>query len=311
MINFINRILILVSGERIGFMWSRIGGIIFCLFLPLIAEVIFRYVDNVKLEKYTYFYKGYLTFHKYAPYLILLSTWITIRLVWSWVDSQFSSWYGQDFTPLLYKLEGNFVPELQLKMQNSFLDTYFYIIYVPAFTIIIYIFIFIYMYLDKERIIKMIISSQVIMYLFALPFFIFFPAQAIWTTSTKYPEYGYSDTIYNKLKEIDPTMHATIQNMNCINDAFPSLHVALPCTVLFVLLLTKQKKFSIISIPIVISIAISTMYMGIHWFVDVIGGVIFAGIAVYIAYNLDYELEFPMKIKYIKWKGKKLKFLHK
>ncbi len=272
----------------------------------MIAEALVRFKGEEGLKKSKYIYKGYLIFHKYAPYLILLSTVITIRLVWSWIDNQFSVWYGLDFTPLLYKIEGNFVPDLQINMQNSWLDAYFYYIYVFAFIIIIYIFIFIYMYLDNERILKMIISSQVFMYIFALPFFIFFPTQAIWTTSSKYPKYGYSDTIYNKLMDIDPTMHETIGDMNCLNDAFPSLHVALPCAVLFVLFLTKQKKFALITLPLVISIGISTMYLGIHWFVDVVGGVIFAVIGVYIAYNLDYGLEFPLKIKYIRWKERKI-----
>lgn len=266
-------------------------------------------MGDEKLQKNQFFYRGYLLFHKYSPYLILLSLTICIMFIWSWIDNPFTQWVGIDYTPQVHDLEGNTVADLQQKMNSKWLDNFFVYVYAVLFSVILYAFIFIFMYLDKENVVKKIISAQVIMYFIAAPFFVLFPVYAVWTTSTKYPEmgYNYSPSVYNGLKEIDPTLHSTIRDINCINNCFPSLHVALPLTVVMILFLTKQRKYALIGLPIAISIIISTVYLGIHWIIDIIAGILFSFVAVYIAYNLDYELEFPLKIKYIKWKGKTLK----
>lgn len=295
--------------KKIDYPGSRVWGIVFCLLLPLIAETVFYRMGEEKLKKNEYFYRGYLKFHRNAPYLILLSLTICIMFIWSWIDNSFTQWLGIDYTPQIHGFEGNTVADLQRKMANKYLDRYFVYVYAVLFSVILYVFIFVFMYIDKDKILKRIITAQVIMYIIAAPFFVLFPVYAVWTTSTNYSEmgYNYSDKVYNGLKVIDPTMHSTIRDINCINNCFPSLHVALPLTVVLVLFFSKEIKFGLLGLPISISIIISTVYLGIHWLIDILGGILFAFLAVYIAFNLDYEMEFPLKLKYVRWKGKDIK----
>jgi membrane-associated phospholipid phosphatase/DNA-directed RNA polymerase subunit RPC12/RpoP len=116
----------------------------------------------------------------------------------------------------------------------------------------------------------------IIIYLVAFPFYIFFPVRVTgYTLSNISPLlYSLSPIIEQSLRFCDPNLD------NC----FPSLHAALTIMALLVVILrTDIKSYKIFAWIATVSILFSILYLGIHWITDLIGGVLLAIVAYFIA----------------------------
>ncbi len=73
--------------------------------------------------------------------------------------------------------------------------------------------------------------------------------------------------------------------------SFPSGHTQGASTLFFSLAMVfKNKTFTIISIVLALLVAISRMYLGVHWPIDVIGGLLLAFVLVFFLYNYLHRL---------------------
>ncbi len=88
-----------------------------------------------------------------------------------------------------------------------------------------------------------------------------------------------------------PQSRFLTNEVNQNTNVFPSLHTSLSMTVLFLAWVTRKEYplwFPIAAV-FALSVVVSTMFLGIHWFSDVVAGTILAAISVYIGLNLDLE----------------------
>lgn len=73
--------------------------------------------------------------------------------------------------------------------------------------------------------------------------------------------------------------------------SFPSGHTQASSTLFFSLIMIfKNRTFAIIAVFLALLVATSRMYLGVHWPIDVIGGLFFAAILVFLLYNYLYRL---------------------
>lgn len=95
----------------------------------------------------------------------------------------------------------------------------------------------------------------------------------------------------NLLYEAFPQARTLTNEINQSTNVFPSLHTSLSMTVFFLAWVTREKYpvWLHVSGVIAISIAISTMYLGIHWFADVVAGTLLALVSVHIGVNYTIE----------------------
>ncbi|MXV64404.1 phosphatase PAP2 family protein [Natronorubrum sp. JWXQ-INN-674] len=93
------------------------------------------------------------------------------------------------------------------------------------------------------------------------------------------------------LYEAFPQSRTLTNEINQNTNVFPSLHTSLSMTVFFLAWVTREKYplWFPISAVFAISVAFSTMYLGIHWFSDVIAGTALALVSVYIGVNYTIE----------------------
>ena len=88
-----------------------------------------------------------------------------------------------------------------------------------------------------------------------------------------------------------PQSRNLTNEINQNTNVFPSLHVSLSMTVFFLAWVTREKYPLWVPISgfLAVSVALSTMYLGIHWFSDVVAGVVLAAVSVYVGVNYTVE----------------------
>lgn len=92
-----------------------------------------------------------------------------------------------------------------------------------------------------------------------------------------------------------PQAYYLTNTVNENTNVFPSLHTSLSVTVFVMAWLTREKYplWVPVSGTLAVGVALSTMYLGIHWFTDVVAGTLLAALSIYIArnYTIDGLLE--------------------
>ncbi len=92
-----------------------------------------------------------------------------------------------------------------------------------------------------------------------------------------------------------PRAYYLTNTVNENTNVFPSLHTSLSMTVFFLAWHTREKYplWVPVSGTLAVGVALSTMYLGIHWFTDVVAGTALAAVSVYIGrnYTIDGLLE--------------------
>ncbi|MFW5938254.1 MAG: phosphatase PAP2 family protein [Halanaeroarchaeum sp.] len=73
--------------------------------------------------------------------------------------------------------------------------------------------------------------------------------------------------------------------INANTNVFPSLHTSLATTVAILSWQTREHlpRWPPIAIPLALAVVVSTMYLGIHWVTDVVGGIVVAVLSVAVA----------------------------
>ena len=281
-----------------------IFGIILTLLLPFFAEVVLRFFPKI-MEGQSLVARLARRFHKYFPHLILMSIMVLAIVIETQFDPWLTAAIGWDFTPWVYSVEGDLVEVIQTTMWHPVLTQYFVFTYTVLYGFLFYAFVVLYIKDDNEEMVKTLVMCHILTYLFAIPFYLLFPVNEVWTTNIIYSDYQYGHVI-GGLHAGQPGTEVISTTINSINNCFPSLHVSISLTVFFILATKRQKLYATIAFPISLSVVISTIYLGVHWVIDVLAGYALATIVTYMAYHITYDIEYPLKITNVRWKGRRM-----
>ena len=183
-----------------------------------------------------------------------------------------------NMTPWIYTLEGDMVLWVQQTFQADWLTAFMTHFYVVGFMVICYVSIFYFAYFDDRYMADRISLTIVWVYTLAIPFYLFFNVHV---TGNYIPEmktlaYNYSPEINDWFSRIDP-----------FTNGMPSLHIAFPFAVWLCLHRfdtdERWKTYRRIVLAFTLLTAFCIIYLGIHWFTDIIGGMIVAAVAVKIS----------------------------
>lgn len=122
--------------------------------------------------------------------------------------------------------------------------------------------VFFYRHRDPRPLL-LLATAATINYLLTLPFYLFFPVPERWT----YPDSGailLSDLLTSKLIQ-------AFRPFSGLNNCFPSVHVSLT-VVLVACLYRTGSWFRRASVPLGLTIVLSTFVLGIHWISDILAG---------------------------------------
>ncbi|MFC7138646.1 phosphatase PAP2 family protein [Halosimplex aquaticum] len=180
---------------------------------------------------------------------------------------------GINITPLIYGIEGDFVPWLQ-SMGSPALTTLFSYAYVYGYVYVLVFPLIAYAALEDTRPLRQLAIAYSVNYCLGLVCYVLFVA------------YGPRNLLGGSVESLLYTHHPEFQfltsQVNSNTNVFPSLHTSLSATVIGVAYDTRRRYPGWFAIATALGLTIigATMYLGIHWATDVVAGLVLAAIAV-------------------------------
>ena len=180
-----------------------------------------------------------------------------------------------DMTPYVYAIEGDIVLWVQQELRNAALDQMLTHFYVMGFMTATFASFLYPIYFDDRHMADRVSLSMFWVYIIAIPFFLFFN---VGVTGDHIP------TMQTIAYDLTPEIHNWFTRIDPFSNGMPSLHIGLP----FAIWLTMQRwdedgrwaNYRNFLIAFMLVTAFSIIYLGIHWIVDIIGGMAVAILAV-------------------------------
>lgn len=179
-----------------------------------------------------------------------------------------------DMTPYIYAVEGDIVLWIQDAFQNDLLSvglTHFYVMGFMTATFASFVYP---IYFDDRHMADRVSLSMFWVYVLAIPFYLFFNVRV---TGDHIPA---METI---AYDLTPEIHNWFTRIDPFTNGMPSLHIGLPFAVWLTYLRWDEdgrwQRFRVALVGFIWLTGFTILYLGIHWVVDIIGGILVATLA--------------------------------
>jgi len=187
---------------------------------------------------------------------------------------------GWNFTPLIYSIEGDIVVHIQNFFLNHYLTLFFSGVYIVGYMFINYFTILFFIYMDDKELADKTALNYALVYLIATPFYLFFPVDV-----TSF----YLSNVHSLLYDFSGGFHKFFVAVDPFDNCFPSLHIAIPVSI-FILIYRSTRyrgtkdydRYLYFLFIFTLLFIFAILYLGIHWVVDIFGGIFVALLAVYL-----------------------------
>jgi len=214
-------------------------------------------------------------FRRYWAHMILTFSIYIWKDIFDQIDRTLMANTRLDMTPFVYAIEGDLVLWVQQTFLNDWLTFTMTHFYVAGYMTVVFSSFIYCIYFDDRHMADRVSLSMFYVYALAVPFYLFFNVRV---TGDHIPEmqalaYHLTPEIQTWFTRIDP-----------FTNGMPSLHIGLPTAIWLTYSRYdddgRWKRFRIFLLCYIILTAFAILYLGIHWIVDIIGGIIIAFVAV-------------------------------
>ncbi|MBO7745513.1 inositol phosphorylceramide synthase [Paenibacillus sp. MWE-103] len=184
-----------------------------------------------------------------------------------------------DFAGFFQSIEGSFVANFQHTFQHDWLTPFLAFMYVVVFQALLIASVGIYtLRSPNKRMFYATCYAIMINYAVAIPFYLFFPVSEVW----------YHDPNVSFLMlQVFPNFEHQYRALSGLNNCFPSLHTSISVTLAILAAKSGIKRwawFCGISAAVII---FAIFYLGIHWLIDMCGGLALATFASFMGIRLS------------------------
>jgi membrane-associated phospholipid phosphatase len=196
------------------------------------------------------------------------------------IDSIVTNWLGYNFTNTIQGIEGDTVYWFS-QHWTPVLLYFFVIMYIGVYPFMLWFAPTYFLILDQKRAMKTLAYGLLLIYVVALPFYLFMPITNVYTY------YNISSALETVIPSVENFFYSTTTQNNCL----PSLHTAMTILIAYSVSLTGNKKLTYFAYFTMITVIISVIYLSIHWITDVIAGSLLAVGVIFIMRRIMREKE--------------------
>lgn len=170
-----------------------------------------------------------------------------------------------DFSRFFQSIEGSFVANVQHTFQADWLTTFLSFMYIVVLQALIIASVGIYTYLNPNKVMFRAICFAIMFnYLIAIPFFLFLPVSEVWHQD---PNVSFL------MLKVFPDFENQYRALSGLDNCFPSLHTSISVTIAILAVRSGIKRWAWLCCISAVIIIFSIFYLGIHWLIDMCGGV--------------------------------------
>lgn len=211
--------------------------------------------------------------HFVAVILILFCNKLELR-----VESTLTQSY--DFATFFQSIEGNFVSTFQHTFENKYLTIFLSFMYVVVFQALLIASIAIYTNRSKDRMMFYAICYAIMInYLVAIPFYLFLPVNEVWLHDPQHVRF--------LMLDVFPDFENQYRALSGVDNCFPSLHTSISVTLAILAVRSGIKRWAWFCSICACIIIFAIFYLGIHWLIDMCGGLVLATIASTVGMKLS------------------------
>ena len=208
-----------------------------------------------------------------APITLILVVVLLFNSVARQIVPDLSWMVGWDATWWIYETEGQFIIWMQQQATPE-ITAYFSFIYIHGYVFMLIFPVIAYFALPNTRPLRELLGAYTLNYTLGLICYIFVIAYG--------PRNVMPELTQALLYDTYPHYQHLTRQVNRNTNVFPSLHTSLSATVALLAYRTRDiyPTWFVVATILAVSVAISTMYLGIHWAIDVVAGLVLAWICV-------------------------------
>ncbi|GGH29616.1 phosphatase PAP2 family protein [Paenibacillus segetis] len=208
-------------------------------------------------------------------FLFMIGVLLINKYELSWEESMD---YTADFTSWVFQLEGHFVQAFQNLFHTPWITGVTSFFYLVVFQALIIASLGIYAGDRRKVFLYATCFTVIINYLIAIPFYLFFPVNEVWS----YPPAGVSFIMLDAF----PNFNIIYRPLSGINNCFPSLHTSISVSMAILAVRSGNRRWATFAVLSAFIIVFSIFYLGIHWLTDMVGGIALATFASWLGINL-------------------------
>lgn len=210
--------------------------------------------------------------------------WLHILLVFSiyfWkdtfdtLDRIFMANTQLEMTGFVYALEGDMVLWVQQFFEAEWLTVSLTHLYVSGYLMVVYTSIVYFCYFNDRHMADRISLTVFFIYALTVPFYLFFNVRV---TGDHIP------AMETLAYDLTPEINDWFERIDPFTNGMPSLHIGIPFGVWLCLVRWDEDnrwvKYRRFIFGYMVLTAFTIVYLGIHWFVDIIGGMFVAAVAI-------------------------------
>ncbi|WP_247003980.1 phosphatase PAP2 family protein [Halosolutus gelatinilyticus] len=213
-----------------------------------------------------------------VPITVVLASVLLFNSVARQIVPDLSWMFGWNLTEPIYELEGEFVLWLQ-SYATPEVTAFFSFTYIYGYVFLLVFPVVAYFALSNTRPLRELLTAYTLNYAIGLVLYVLVIA---------YGPRNMMPEVVALLYDTYPEYQHLTRQVNRNTNVFPSLHASLASTVALLAWKTRRvyPKWAAVAVVLAICVSLSTMYLGIHWAIDVIAGIGLGYVSVDLAGHL-------------------------
>ena len=189
-----------------------------------------------------------------------------------------------DLTAAVVAVEGHAVVAFQEALRSDWLDWVSIAIYLPGASLLYHVPFLHLLWTGRHHAARRLAATVALLWGVAILFYLLAPVREAWTEGAA-----------GVLKERLPAEFASSSLLlNNVDNNFPSLHVAVSVGIVLALALAGERRAALLWAPLAAGVVFTTIYLGIHWWLDVVAGLALAAAGALLVHRQAHTLDRSM-----------------